>query len=156
MVGYAQQIHDQTQGALVLVESDRLELGPYVRAYQHCCHLPSAVGCVGGNTFIPSNDQHAVGKGRAREQRLDVGLQPVVGVRQLVRVLAAGSVVRTVVRVVLEIGNDESKGGQRPGSQIGGQLAEGNDLIPLRAGVQNVSEVDKGIVMLYVGHDIAA
>jgi hypothetical protein len=78
------------------------------------CHLTAAVRFIVAARFVEGDDENGVAGERIRNVRT----QPVIGRLQ-----------SAVVRVVVVIGNDQTEAGQCAGSEVGGELSEGNEIV---------------------------
>src|SRR5215217_4051952 len=92
----------------MLIERCRLECLFCLRADNERYNVPAAVFYISINRLVESNHQQSVlPEGWACDQRIDVGLKPLIGSRQLVIGRATRNRGWTVMRVVVLIGNDE-------------------------------------------------
>src|SRR5205807_2104176 len=95
----------------------------------------SAVGVVTAG-FIEHYDQQAVLlESGVFDQRVDVGLEPVVG-----------SAEATIVAIIATVWRDKGVVGQVAGGQIGGEMRERHQVLLLRGAILHVSEISNGDV----------
>src|SRR5213075_858615 len=112
---YAQRLQHQAQRALVLIRRRGLIPALGERADDRPRDLPAAVSAAAGGLIPPDDQETVLLELRALDQRIDVGLEPLVGGSQC-----------PVVSVVVEIRRDEGKVRQRPVRQVGGETRKGH------------------------------
>src|SRR5215471_21776290 len=106
----------------MLVEVLRLKRRLHAHTHQNRGYLPAAIRNVSDIAFVPGDDENAVGEGRTFDQRIDIGLEPVVGRSELGRVGTVQAPLGTVMRVILDILNNEGERGSAPSAQIQREL----------------------------------
>src|SRR6185437_2346431 len=100
------------------------------------CYVTSAVRGVRICRFIKYDDQNSVALERGiGEQRSDIGLEPVVCLRE-----------RSVVRVVVHVGNDKREIRQRIVIHVDRKLSKWDEVELFNAAVEHITEVCEGIV----------
>jgi hypothetical protein len=151
-IGKPERVHDRQQHAFMLVNgAGALPISrQYVRSPKYRRHLPPAVRCIGGIRFIEVHDQNAIAAGakctEAGEQRYYAGLQPTVSLQR-----------RTVVRVVVNVGNDEGELRQRVVGQVDSELRERrNDAIGDLGVIRHIGEQRERVVADDVSPGVSA
>lgn len=101
--------------------------------------------------FIISDDEQPVlSKGRAREQRINMSLEPIVSKCQFVGIGAGRNRRRTIVRIAVLVRNYKSVLRQLIVSQISSKLRKWDDIVSLRLTAEHISNVSERIVTLDV------
>ena len=106
------------------------------RTHHHPGDPPAPLGAV-ADRLVECDDQQAVPlKRRARDERLEVGLEPRIGRAQ-----------RAVVRVVAQVRHQHRVVGQRARRQVHCELAERHHVVPLRRVVHHIREQRDDVVL---------
>ena len=116
------------------------------RACHHRCNLASTEGRIGVEALIEYDNQQSVFlELRVIEDGGDILLQPCIRLLQ-----------RSVVRIVIHVGNNKGKIRQLAVIKICCKLGERNQVEPLHAAVHHIGKIRKRIVVLQVRARIAA
>lgn len=115
-------------------------------ACHYRCNLASTEGRIGVEALIEYDNQQSVFlELRVVEDGADILLQPCIRLLQ-----------RSVVRIVIHVGNNKRKIRQLAIIEIGCKLGERNQVEPLHGAVHHIGKIRKGIVVLQVRTRIAA
>lgn len=106
--------------------------------------------------FVEGDDQERILESRTCQQRSDIDGQLLIGGNELLLVAASSHAGRTIVRVVVYIGDDECVVRQTVIRYISAQLRERDDVRGLAGAVLNVGKINKGIMVLKVSAVVAS
>src|SRR5206468_10484114 len=113
-------------------------------------YVTSSLTEVGEIGFVKDDQQQTtLLELRARQQRRDVGFQPLIGCREH-GVVVTRSAGRTGVRVIGKVGHNHAERRKRSFLQVSGELSKRHNIRGLSRIAYDVAEVSKGIVMFNV------